>query len=465
MRRFGLDVRVAAMPVGRPSRKRLGVAVCAVALVLIGFAFAMSPALRDRVFPRPNIVLIVIDSLRADRVDLRGVPGGLTPFLAELATKSTVYERAYAPSSWTIPVVASLMTGQYPSEHRATNFFSRLDQGTPTLAELLALRGYATTGVVANAALREDHGFARGFEHFTCVGEPNFLNPKSDGWLLIDQALRWVDEPGPRRPRFLYLHFMDVHMPYRTQEGLSPPAPASIRSDGELVLALVRSEWNFSDAEVQRLEDLYDGEVRYEDALLRALFGELATRGLLDHALVAVLADHGEEFGEHEVFGHGASLNETLLRVPLLVRFPDREVGRVHEPVQLAGLTASILAAADVSRPDSVHVDPLPRIGDTPPATIFSELTESGQRDHWLHKQSLVANEAKLVVKPDGTRLTFDLATDPFERSPTAPKDDSLEIALAAQLARLRTGVATAQQAPDPDTLKRLRALGYLNDH
>ena len=222
------------MPVRRPSKKRLGVAVCAVALVLIGFAFAMSPALRDRVLPRPNIVLIVIDSLRADRVDLRGVPGGLTPFLAELATKSTVYERAYAPSSWTIPVVASLMTGQYPSEHRATNFFSRLDQGTPTLAELLARRGYATTGVVANAALREDHGFARGFEHFKLVGEPDFLNPKSDGWLLIDQVLRWVDEPGPRRPQFLYLHFMDVHMPYRTQEGLSPPAPASIRSDGEL---------------------------------------------------------------------------------------------------------------------------------------------------------------------------------------------------------------------------------------
>jgi arylsulfatase A-like enzyme len=242
---------------------------------------------------------------------------------------------------------------------------------------------------------------------------------------------------------------------------MSPPAPASIRSDGELVLALVRSEWNFSDAEVQRLEDLYDGEVRYEDALLRALFGDLVTRGLLDHALVAVLADHGEEFGEHEVFGHGASLNETLLRVPLLVRFPDREVGRVHEPVQLAGLTASILAAAGVTRPDSVHVDPLPRIGAAAPDTVFSELTESGQRDHWLHKQSLVANEAKLVVEPDGTRLTFDLATDPFERSPTAPKDDSLEVALAAQLARLHTGVATAQQAPDPDTLKRLRALGY----
>jgi arylsulfatase A-like enzyme len=443
----------------------LSVAVCAVALVLIGLAATTVPALRDRIWPRPNVVLIVLDSLRADRVDLDGVPGGLTPFLAELAARSTVYERAYAPSSWTVPVVASLMTGQYPSEHRMTNFLSSLDKGTPTLAELLARRGYATTAVGANAALREDHGFARGFERYKVVGEPNFLNPKSDGWLVIDQALRWVDEAGRDRPQFLYLHFMDVHMPYRTQEGLSPPAPASIRPDGELVLALVRSEWNFSDEEVQRLEDLYDGEVRYEDALLRYLFGELAARGILDNALVAVLADHGEEFGEHDVFGHGASLHETVLRVPLLVRFPDREAGRVHEPVQVAGLTASILDAAGVSRPDSVHVDPIPRIGAAPPVTVFSELVESGQRDHWLHKQSLVADQAKLLVTPDGTRLAFDLATDPFERSPTPPKDDSLDVALAAQLARLRTGVTTAPVAPDPDTQERLRALGYLNDH
>src|SRR5262249_40853906 len=166
------------MRLRRPSRTRLSVALCAAALVLIGLAAAMAPTLRDWARPRPNVVLIVLDSLRADRVDLSGTPGGLTPFLSEFAAESTVYERAYAPSSWTVPVVASLMTGQYASEHRVTNFVSPLDDGTPTLAELLARNGYATTAVGANAALRDDHGFARGFERYTIVGEPNFLNPK-----------------------------------------------------------------------------------------------------------------------------------------------------------------------------------------------------------------------------------------------------------------------------------------------
>jgi arylsulfatase A-like enzyme len=437
--------------------------MCAAALVLIGITAAMWPRLRDWGRPRPNIVLIVVDSLRADRVDLDGAPAGLTPFLSEFAAKSTVYERAHSPSSWTVPVVASLMTGQYPSEHRVTNFSAQLDKGTPTLAELLARRGYATTAVGANAALREDHGFARGFERYKIVGQPSFLDPKSDGWLIIDQTLRWVDEVGTDRPQFLYLHFMDVHMPYRTHDD-TPPASSSTRPDGELDASLVGSQWGFSEDEVHRLEQLYDGEVRYQDALLRHLLGELAARGMLDNALVAVVADHGEEFGEHEVFGHGASLHETLLHVPLLVRFPDRESGRVHGPVQVAGLAASILAAANAPRPDSVHVDPIPRIGTAPPATVFSELVESGQQDHWLHKQALVADEAKLVVTPDGTRLAYDLGTDPFERSPTSPKDGSLETALADQLARLQVGAAPPPVVPDQATRERLRAVGYLRD-
>jgi hypothetical protein len=157
-------------------------------------------------------------------------------------------------------------------------------------------------------------------------------------------------------------------------------------------------------------------------------------------------------------------LNETVLRVPLLVRFPDREAGRVHEPVEVAGLTASILAAAGASRPDSVHVDPIPRIGTAPPATVFSELVEPGQLDHWLHKQALVSGQAKLVVMPDGTRFAYDLAADPLERSPAPPKDDSLEIALAAQLARLHAGTAAAPLAIDQATRERLRAVGYLRN-
>ena len=410
----------------------------------------------------PNVVLVVIDSLRADRLGFAGGSRGLTPFLDDLAADSTVYERAYAPSSWTIPVVASLMTGQYPSEHRATNFVSKLDAETPMLAELLAGYGYATSAVGANAALRPALGFDRGFERYAIVGEPTFFVPKSDGSLVTEQALRWVDAVGSRRPHFLYLHYMDVHMPYRPHDGVPASVVALQRTDAQLDLALVKGEWAFSGDEIDRLQQLYDGEVRYEDAVLRELFGELSRRGFLDRALVIITADHGEEFGGHDVFGHGASLYEGAVHVPLLVRFPEPAPGRVHTPVQLAGLAASILEACGIPRPPSVRVDPLARGSRVPPATVFSELVESGQKAHWLHSYALIAGDTKLLVTPDGTRATYDLVADPHERRPGPPRDATLSVPVGARLPRLQGGAAPEESAPDQAMRERLRALGYV---
>jgi arylsulfatase A-like enzyme len=451
------------MPAARPATWGGRLALCAIAVTAVGLAGARWSTLRDWLRAPPNVVVVVLDSVRADRVDLDGRGTGPTPFLAELAATSTVYERAYVPSSWTVPVVASLMTGQYPSQHRVTNFLSPLDEATPTLAELLAERGYATTAVSANPSIRPVNGFARGFERYQIVGEPTMLNPKSDGWLVIDKALRWLDEVGTGRPHFLYLHFMDAHMPYRAHEGFTPAA-ANDRPDDALNLALVRAEWEFSGEEVRRLEELYDGEVRYEDALLRQLFTELAARGLLDHALVAVLADHGEEFGRHTVFGHGASLHEQAMHVPLLIRFPGQGPGRVRDEVQVAGLTASILAAAGVRRPASVRIDPIPLPGAVPPAAVFSELVESGIKQRWLHTQAVVSHGAKMLVAPDGRRAFYDLARDPFERSPRAPGNDALEVALAAHLADVQPGPPRPQVTVDGSTRERLRAVGYLRE-
>jgi len=406
----------------------------------------------------------VLDSTRVDRVNFDGRPHGLTPFLASLAKESTVYERAYAPSSWTIPVVASLMTGQYPSEHRVTSFLAKFDKATSTLAELLAQGGYATSGVGANASLIERNGFARGFERYQIVGEATIMNPKSDGSLVIEQALRWVDEVGTERPHFLYLHFMDSHMPYRFHEGVTPPPPPGARrTDEELTHALVLSDWNFNSLEVRRLRQLYDGEVQHQDALLRDFFAELGRRGILEKALVVVVADHGEEFGEDKLFGHGASLHETLVHVPLLIRYPGRPPARVREPVQIGGLTAAILGVAGVRRPASVSIDPIQLRDGGPPPVVFTELVESGQQDTWLHKQAVVTRDRKLLVRPNGTRIAYDLRRDPFERKPTAPFE-SLEVALTAHLAGIRVGTASLRLPLDPATRERLRAVGYLAD-
>lgn len=459
-------------PTPSTKRNRLGMTIRAVTVgaVLAGLAgVGARPSPQAEGVPdRPlNVMLLVIDSLRADKTGFGGGRWRLTPFLDDWARQCTIYDRAYAPSSWTVPVVVSMLTGQYPSEHRVTNFVAHIPSATPTLAELLSARGYATSAVGANAALRPAMGFSRGFERYAIVGEPNMLNPKADGSLIVEKTLAWVDAVGPNQPHFLYLHFMDVHMPYRYHERLAPPAGELLRTDGELNLALVRAQWEFTPAEVARLQALYDGEVRYEDALLRRFFAALRERGFLDNAVVILTADHGEEFGSHAMFGHGSSLYQEAVRVPLVVCAPDRQPGRVREPVQLAGVTASILAAAGTARPPSVRIPPLPTVdvAQAPPPTVFSELPESGHKQNWVHKQAVASKNEKLLVLADGSRVAYDLARDPAETHPRPTVPPSLDAALVSYVAGIRAGAAEQEQAAvDQATRDRLRALGYLNE-
>lgn len=445
--------------------------VLALALSLMAGAFLWTTRVRPR--SQPNILLVVVDSLRVDRVGATGSKQRLTPFLDRLAAQSLVYTRAYAPSSWTAPVVASLFTGQYPSEHGVMDFFVSLRGGT-TLAEALAAHGYATSGVTANAVIQGIFGFGRGFERYQLVGNPTIEQPKSDGPLVNDLALRWIDEVGPTRPHFLYLHYMDVHSPYRPHDGLTPPRPSTLtNSDGELTTSLMWNRSNFTPDELWRIEDLYDGEVQYVDGVLRELFDGLERRGFLNDALVIVTADHGEQFGRHGVFGHGAALNETVIHVPLLVRRPDGAVGQISHPVELGGLPAFILAAASAPRPASMHIAALPGPGDGRLAgaaePVHSELLRSGRQSVWKHKEALVLGTRKLVLTADDREIMYDLERDPFERRPLPDIDATLQRALEVQRAALKRRADAdgdrTQVTPDAATLERLRAAGYLQNH
>lgn len=419
----------------------------------------------------PNIVVIAVDSLRADRVGALGSRQDLTPFLDEFAAGSLVYERAYAPSSWTVPVVASLFTGQYPAQHGVTDFFVPLRERT-TLAAALAAHGYATSAVSANAAIKGQFGFNAGFERYEVVGEPSLVDPAPDGRLVNDLAVRWVDEVGPEQPHFLYLHYMDVHMPYRSHPGLTPARRESgMRSDDELNKKLIWYVWDFTPDEIWRLEDLYDGEVEYADGMLRELFAALDARGFLDDALVIVTADHGEQFGRHGVFGHGASLHDSVIRVPLLVRLPSGRTGTVSRPVSLAGLAALVLDVADVPRPPSMLVDAVSTRADraaaAAPTAVRSELVVPGHRSVWKHRHALMLGTHKLLRTTADEDLMFDLARDPLERRPLTPVDPLLRDTLAAALAAspdVADAAEPRQVTPDAATLERLRAAGYLQD-
>jgi arylsulfatase A-like enzyme len=422
---------------------------------------------------RPNIIFLLLDTLRADRLGVYGGPQGLTPFLDRFAGENIVYERAHSPSASTPPSISSLFLAAAPSEHQVIDAYRVLPQDKLCLAEVLYQNGFHTGGFSANIAIRTEMGFGQGFEVFPALHE----NLKGEAPHLNQAALRWLDRiAGDRRPFFLYLQYMEPHNPYRDHPGITAPRQAGLpATDAQLNARLAEGavnaglgshdSWHFTTPEVERLHQLYDGEVKYLDARLTDLFAELERRGVLRHSIVIITADHGEEFGEHGVFDHGLSLFEQAIHVPLLIRLPDGGAARkVSEPVQLAGLGPALLEYLGIKVPPSFHVPPLP-LGrtDVGPRYAYSEKVKPQPLAYVLHKQAVVGTGQKLLVTDAGADVYYDLAHDPLEQQPlTAPAfAGDLRAALSRLTAEAGPPAKRQLGAVDEATRERLRSLGY----
>jgi arylsulfatase A-like enzyme len=422
---------------------------------------------------RPNVIFILLDTLRADRLGVYGGPPGLTPFLDRFAGESIVYERAHSPSSWTPPSIASLFLAEVPSEHQVISTETVLSQDKLCLAEVLRENGFHTGGFSANIGIRTEMGFGQGFEVFPPLHE----NLKGDAAHLNQAALRWLDGiAGDRRPFFLYLQYMEPHNPYRTHPGITAPRQAGLpAADAQLNARLAEGaftaglgshdSWHFTTPEVERLHELYDGEVKYLDARLADLFAELERRSLLRHSIVIITADHGEEFGEHGVFDHGLSLFEQAIHVPLLIRLPDGGAARkVPEPVQLAGLDPTVFAYLGIKVPPSFRVPPLPLDSAEPgPRYAYSELVKPQALGYMLHRQAVVGTAHKLLVTDAGANVYYDLAHDPLEQQPLTAPAFAGDLLQAMSRLTAQSGTPAKRQlgAIDEATRERLRSLGY----
>ena len=324
---------------------------------------------------RPNIVLLVMDTVRADRFSWGGSPRVVAPRLEALARDATVYAQAFAPAPWTVPAHASLFTGRYPSAHRTDCGSLRLPDAEATLAEALHEAGYRTVGYTANPWLGATYNFQQGFdtwgETWREVPEGSPDTGASLNNQRIERFLRWyAGNPDARhQPFFLFANYFEAHLPYH------PPAPerarmlrpgaelarvdrlARLGHPQEMAFILGRSDLTADDLAL--LNDLYDGEVAYVDRRVGEVFDWLAETGLVDDTIVVVTSDHGENLGEHGMLDHKMSVHATLLRVPLLVRYP-RAVpagSRVDAPVQLHDLYPTLLALAGAASPRGAAVE------------------------------------------------------------------------------------------------------------
>jgi arylsulfatase A-like enzyme len=406
----------------------------------------------------PDVVFVLVDGLRADRVGWYGGAAGLTPFLDGLAGSSSVFWHAYAPADSTIPVLASLFTSRFPSQHGVETLTARLGRRELSLAQALRSAGYATAFFSAHPLLSARLGLGRGFE----MGRVYYEVRKQRVTRLGSDALAWLERTHATRPEapvFLFLHLMDVHEPWKLHPALAKvrgEAPEHLGKLAELAGRDLRfAAMSSEEAELARV--LYDAEVAGLDASLRQLFAELDARGILSDAIVVVTSDHGVELLDHGGRGYGHALWDEVIRVPLLVKRPGQLVrSDVDEVVSLVDLAPTLLAAAGIPVPPTFQgrsrLDALQgrswlrRLAEPGPhGTAYSERAVRGEPRQ--HARAVVHRSGKLIEAGDGTREFYDLASDPAEgrRDALGPRDTfPVRGELERVRAELARGVATA---------------------
>ena len=437
----------------------------------------------------PNVVIVLVDTLRPDRLGVYGNSQGLTPSIDALANEGTVFRNTYAQSSWTNPSVASLFTSRFQSQHQVISFGSKLDASEETLAELLQARGYATAGFVANILLNQNNGFAQGFDFWKNVVRPDpdatagkiaSLKGRGDG--VNEAVFAWLDgRSDSKQPVFLYVHYMETHAPYDPPEATvaaqrgdaPPPDRESVNTHMEL------PGLPMPDRLLPDTWALYDAEVVSVDAAIGKLFEGLRARGVLNDAVLVFLADHGEEFKEHGRVGHNQSLYEEVIRVPLIIATTGRPAARTVESLaSIIDVAPTVLAlvggpvppqfegrsrASEIGAPrwwaSLWHSAP------SAESRVFSELIKTPETLRLNpHERAVVTGDAKLITDVNGEREYYDLRADPGEHDPNglaaAPRaalDRSVSelVALAGHAAPLNTPVL------DAETREHMRALGY----
>jgi arylsulfatase A-like enzyme len=421
------------------SRTRRRTAFAAAAAVVAAAAGAFVLARRAEA-PRPNVLVIVMDTARGDRCTVNGYDRPTTPCLAEFAKDAVVYREAWSPANWTVPAHASLFTG-LRKEHHGLFEGNRnyLPEGTATLAARLSDEGYATACFTNNSAVSSAFGLTQGFDR---VEELFGRSTRTSPWAreTHDEAAAWAEDAAKSgRPFFLFVNDMEPHMPY------APPAEFAARFVRKLP---TRAEVEFAHAfnyphtvsydigreeltadQIALMSDLYDGEIAALDAEIGRLIARLSAAGLLDSTLVVVLSDHGEDIGDHHMMEHALGLHRSLLHVPLVVRLPGRfDRGRVVDDlVRVEDVYPTVLEACGADVPADLDGRPLDRdlagrvaLAFQTPQNREMERYEA-ENGAWdtsrLRRGIRSACDGKnhLIAYSDGTEELYDVRSDPHE--------------------------------------------------
>jgi arylsulfatase A-like enzyme len=506
--------RPASAPRHRPAAS-FGTLLAALLVLFSGSAVVSSRAER---FPnylpdagtsaagRPNVLLIAMDTVRADHLAVYGYSRNTTPHLRDFARQAVLYKNPIAVAPHTLPSHASIFTGLYPQSHGAHHSFPDFPQGRPlatafpTLASVLTSEGYQTMAVMANRYfLRPQFGIARGFQFAdwqqpveTLNGSMQFflrmriweLLPEGAWTRILDARTITADEVNSRAflllqqmrarraPFFLFLNYMDAHVPFL------PPAPygqlypgsGSARSieDYEQPVRDVDVSGLPMDAHLREyLISQYDGGIAYLDQKLFELLDFLKQNGQYEHTMIVLTSDHGEAFGDKNIVGHGASVYQDQVHVPLLVKYPHQQNAEtVDALVSQVDLMPTILQVAGVSVPDGLEGKSLlnPKLlGARPVVAEFHGVNNLGPR-FVCCRLALLSGTRKLIYSTHGAPEVYDISSDPGETRDLYGPDDPVSAALRNELtewSRRTSPRYLTTQGPDRESIERLKSLGY----
>lgn len=455
---------------------RSGGALLAQASALL--ALSLAPGCGQDSPARPNVLLVVVDTLRRDHLGCYGYERPTSPTIDALAERSVRFDNAYTTAPWTSPAIASILTSLYPSAHNVVRGGAILPEKLTTLTETLSAHGYATGGVTSNWQTRKGSGFDQGFELYSdsqVKGTKHVSSPDvtSEALTMLDQLM------VGGHPFFLSVLYFDPHCAYmrHPEYGFAAPPAGRIRG-GEDMLELRSMMATMSALEVQCLRDLYDEEIAFTDASFGRLLEGLDARGLAENTLILFMSDHGEEFLAHGWLGHTRNLYQDMVRVPLIVHDPRTDSrGRVEPTrVSLVSIAPTVL--------DLVGLDPLELGYSAPSLRPLLEGRSAG--DAWpiycevdfipvnakhgnkrSRKRSILVGRHKLIRDDATDRFElYDVERDPLETEDLAASSPELVRELERALDRMsdraaRGAVATQQPVLSEKDIEVLRGLGY----